>query len=710
MQKIGTKITRTVYIVTITIVLVGYTLSANAQTAKSSKNESRSAVNSINLDYPYAINIQSSLEKFVKEDIPELNLFKKYRLYTTTYKKAGKKWYRLRLGFFPDLQTADKIKRELFVNYPRAWIDKTSKTERKQSIKTVIMIGSAVSELFLDGNKSTRHPAVVEQKKPDTGDSISEEKLAELMEVGRQAMAKSEYAKATQIYTKILQYPNHKYLQDAQEFLGLSRERRGQIAHAKAEYRKYLELYPEGPGADRVKQRLAGLLTARKTDQKKLRAAKSAKKKTDWDVFGSFSQFYRRDTVSTDDIGNQVNQSSLSNDVNVSARRRINNVDLNARFAGGYEFDFLSDGDNETRISSLYINAKDRKRDISGRLGRQSSSTGGVLGRFDGMLFNYEINNISALQLVTGFPVETSSQTTIATGSTFYGFNVDLGTFQNKWDFNGFAIEQTTDNILDRRAIGGEVRYFKDNLSFFGVLDYDISYSVLNTVLINGNWTFPDNTTFNFVVDQRKSPILTTSNALQGQTSANNLKDLLNSFTEAQIRSLAEDRSADSQSYTFGLSRPIDDKLQLGGDLTISNYSGTPASGGVDATEGSGTEYYVSGQIIGTSLIKEGDLAIAGLRYSDTSNNHTTSFTLNTRYPIDRIWRINPRLRIDYKDFKDTGGSEWTTAPSIRVNYRYLRRYHFEFELGTTFTTQKTASTTSSEDGVFISAGYRADF
>ena len=47
---------------------------------------------------------------------------------------------------------------------------------------------------------------------------------------------------------------------EAQELLAIAREKNGQLAHAKAEYERYLALYSETEGAARVKQRLAALL------------------------------------------------------------------------------------------------------------------------------------------------------------------------------------------------------------------------------------------------------------------------------------------------------------------------------------------------------------------------------------------------------------------------------------------------------------------
>ena len=62
--------------------------------------------------------------------------------------------------------------------------------------------------------------------------------------------------------------PNHDRHAEAQELLGLAREKNGQTAHAKAEYQRYLALYPDADGAARVRQRLAALLaTGRQAEE-----------------------------------------------------------------------------------------------------------------------------------------------------------------------------------------------------------------------------------------------------------------------------------------------------------------------------------------------------------------------------------------------------------------------------------------------------------
>jgi hypothetical protein len=144
--------------------------------------------------------------------------------------------------------------------------------------------------------------------------------------------------------------------------------------------------------------------------------------------------------------------------------------------------------------------------------------------------------------------------------------------------------------------------------------------------------------------------------------------------------------------------------------VTVSNLSGTDASGGVAAVPGTGNEYFYGLQLIGSNLIKNGDINVLGLRYANTSTADTTTLTLDTRYPIETAWRINPRLRVDYRDNSNTGSTQWIGTPSLRIDYRWRRRYHFEVEGGYEWSTEDLPNDTQDSTSYFFSLGYRADF
>ena len=54
-------------------------------------------------------------------------------------------------------------------------------------------------------------------------------------------------------------------------------------------------------------------------------------------------------------------------------------------------------------------------------------------------------------------------------------------------------------------------------------------------------------------------------------------------------------------------------KLTAQLDLSLANTGSTPASAGVEAVPGSGTEVYVGGQLVGNGIFLAGDTIIGGL-------------------------------------------------------------------------------------------------
>jgi len=79
------------------------------------------------------------------------------------------------------------------------------------------------------------------------------------MEQGRDALAAKTNEAATEALNKLLLLPPNDYTQDGQEWIGVARDRSGQDDKAKVEYDLYLRMYPDGPGAARVAQRMTGL-------------------------------------------------------------------------------------------------------------------------------------------------------------------------------------------------------------------------------------------------------------------------------------------------------------------------------------------------------------------------------------------------------------------------------------------------------------------
>ncbi|MBI5136725.1 MAG: SPOR domain-containing protein [Nitrospirae bacterium] len=658
----------------------------------------------VDLTAPYAIQLMLSETPISPTALPQLPVaLRAYRLYVAESAQGGKAIYQLRLGFFTTTGEASQYQRALAADFPGNWVTKVPIVERRDSVRTQIQ-------------QTGPAPAPATAQRPLRALTDEEEKtLIELMDQGRKAITRGDYPRAIQIYTKVLTIPDHSYQQDAQEFLGLARERNGQFAHAKAEYERYLEVYPEGTGADRVRQRLAGLVTATRAPQERLKKSERRDQAVRWDVGGGINQYYRYD-VNIDQDGNQdVLQSALSSDLDVNLRRRGGALNVRTRLSADHRYDFLSASTNNgsasaARITTLYVDLSHRSNPWSGRLGRQTQTSGGVLGRYDGFNLGYRLAPRRQLNLVAGFPVDIANSEQITYKRYFVGINADLGTYADAWDFNLFAIQQIAyDAVVDRRAVGTEVRYFRPNRSLFGLFDYDIMFGKVNTMLLLGNLTLPDKSTLSLTIDVRKSPVLTTSNALQGQPYGT-IETMRYVLGVNRTREVALDRTPTSRTLTLGATHPINGRVQINADVTVSKLGGTPASEGVLAVAGTGDEFFINTQMIVNHLIRDDDVTILGARYANTSTATSTSLNFNMRYPVGNRWRINPRAHIDYRDNFTDKSKLIGIFPSIRADYRLGRLFQLEMETGGDWSGNFFNGAREDTYGYYATLGYRINF
>ncbi|MBI5150219.1 MAG: tetratricopeptide repeat protein [Candidatus Omnitrophica bacterium] len=563
--------------------------------------------------------------------------------------------------------------------------------------------------------KTAVKPPSMPEEVPFAGEIPSGEGDSGLMREASVSMALGEYTRAIQIYTKILRTAEGDTKKKAQEFLGLARERNGQLAHAKAEYEKYLAEFPEGADAERVRQRLAGLVTAAKAPKEPLKEAKRAERapsrasKWDKQMYGNFSQFYFRDQTVPEAGETQVNRDDLTSDLDLNSRWRNEKLDLRGKFTTSYQNNFVTGEQDEDSISALFFEGKIKKYGLLGRFGRQSRTTGGVLGRFDGAHLALDIAPKLTFNTVCGFPVDSSQNTYVEYARRFCGVSADLGTFREHWDLSTFFIDQGNKGLVDRRAIGTELRYFDDVKGFFNLFDYDVFYERLNIFLFNGHWKALSATDINFVLDYRKSPLLTTNNAIQGQ-GVNKIAQLFDNFSDDELYALAEDRTAVSKSMTVGVTQDVKKDVQLTGEMTVSETEGTVASGGVDAVPGTGKEYSYSTQLITNNVLVENDVIITGLRYSDAQTNHTTSFTINARYPYLTKLRFIPKLRLDFREDKGSDDNRFLARPTMRIDYNFKKWMRFEVEGGFEWVDEVSSGVSQTSTEQFISAGYRLTF
>jgi len=653
------------------------------------------------IDSRYSIVLASAPGKDLDWEPRESHLFDGYTFYVEQTVVKGSPWERLCLGFFSPRKDAASILKEVQQVYPGAWVQKVS---------TKNILSTIYSPTGPTANASTLSATVPKQKKFVTGNSstLTEKQLDSLMQRAKADFKNKKYSSSVRYLNALLAAGEHKYSREALELLGLARQRKGQRSHAVNTYEEYLKLYPDAEGSDRVRQRLAGLLTATSGPREKIRMS-TTEERDEVTTYGSLSQFYQSNTTSLDDIGTVSTLSQLITFFDLTTLHRTKKFDHRYQFTSDHVYDFIdSDDDSELRFIEAYYEFSYRKTGSSGRFGRQRLQIGGILKRFDGLSVGYQFNPDVRLNVIGGFPVDIDNKTSINKHKTFYGFTFETGTFLDHWSMNLFYFDQQNDGLTDRNSIGTEVRYRDSRKLLYGLVDYDLFYDEINILQLNANIVFDRGRTVYVNAYIRKSPLLTTDNALIGreEQSIDELKKVLN---HEQIYQLARDRTANSETVTVGGSQPVSEKFQVTADITFAHVDATVASGGVLATPDTGTDYFFSTQLVGNNLWMKYDTWVLGLRYYDTDLSSTVSLIANTRFSITRQWRINPRLQFDTRDFNG-GQSQQKLRALFRTDYRYLNNVRFDFELGYDEISGEDASQLLGNNDLFFTLGYRWDF
>jgi hypothetical protein len=488
----------------------------------------------------------------------------------------------------------------------------------------------------------------------------------ELMAKGRRALTDGDLDEAIRVFTKITSLPEHGNSPEAKELLGVARERHGQIAHAKAEYEEYLQWYPGSEGADRVRQRLDALLTARNKPAEKA-APQEKPSYLDVDWFGSVGTQYRQEQLIDTVNGTTKLDDSLLSDLSFSTRARSDSWVLRSLTTGSYRYDLLPDGTpSQARVTSMFVDAAQRNGPWSGTIGRQPGNTAGIPSRIDGVRISRQIFDVWRVSLRGGLPVELSTSDRIMTNRYLYGVSLDYsrgfeqGSHSGHVDAQVFGMQQRAESLVDRTGVGGELRYVNDQLFLASYGDYDVQFKRLNTALLTSNWQLSPETSLNLFLDYRFSPLLVTSNALQGQP-VSQLNDLAKLYSPSQLRALALDRTPRSLAGSIGGSHQLTEDTQLALDISTAKLGGTPPSGGVEGTPATGWETSYFPQLISSNLLTQGDVATIGVRYFDGTASDTISLITTERIPVTPTFRLLPRMRVDWRNRR--GRDEFAPTP-----------------------------------------------
>jgi hypothetical protein len=381
-------------------------------------------------------------------------------------------------------------------------------------------------------------------------------------------------------------------------------------------------------------------------------------------------------------------------------------------------------GGSQDRTTAAYVELTDRNWGLTGRVGRQSLASLGVIGLFDGLFVGYQVNSKFSVSAAAGLPAYTS-YSSFSTQEKFGTVTVEYGPYRQAWVFDAYLFDETAAGATERRSIGFQTRYSESGRTAVILTDYDIAFRQLNSVTLIGNLKVGEYWILGFDADYRRSPLLQLTNALVGQN-VPDLQTLQTQLTPSQIRQLALDRTSTSETFVISASRPLGERWQFMVDVAALELSGTPASPPINgtpavaATPSTGLDKNIAVQMSGLSLLQANDLHIFGVRFDDSPTARSTTLSWDARFALPGAWRVGPRFSVEQLNDRMLGGKQWLYLPQVRGDWT-SRRSIFEliggYQLQQQQAVQQQQALTGqpqvgalSQRSLYISAAYRLRF
>jgi len=661
----------------------------------------------------YSVNLDSSQTPIPRETVEAAAASLQTQVYVSETDIDDQHWYRLRVGPFSSRAEAERVLKAAQATYPRAWLAVNDETVDLSAVESA-------------GVRSAAAAGPTDPPLPD-------EERARMLRDAREALAKHKYPEAVDLLSRLLRQPEYPARADAQELLGLVRERAGQMAQAKAEYQEYLRRYPSGPAAARIRGRLQTLAAASldATSTGDFGAATGNR----WTMAGSAAITYQygKDQVvsnGTTTTTNSLNAALVYGDLLL--RDRGERYDFTARVNAGYTHNLATtNGGSQDRTTAAYAELTDRLFGITARVGRQSLASQGIVGLFDGLYVGYQVSPKWSVSGAAGLPAYTS-YSGVSSNQKFGTLTAELDPFNHAWIFDGYIFDETNGGDTERRSVGFQTRYSVAGRTAVLLADYDIAFRQLNSVTLIGNAKVGASWVLGFDADHRRSPQLQLSNAIIGQT-VQDLRSLDQLLPPSIIRQLALARTATSDTVVLSASRSFGERWQFMADISGLRLSGTPASPAVQplnptlqpccavaATPSTGLDKNASLQIAGSSLLQASDLHIFSVRYDNSPIATSETVSWDARFAVYGNWRLGPRLSVERLNDTQQHSRQMLYLPQVRGDWT-SRRSVFELTAGYQVQNQQAlqqqqtvtgqpVTTQVDQRSLYLSAAYRVRF
>lgn len=621
------------------------------------------------------------------------------------------------MGYFRTQEEAMHVQKRAVDYFATAQVQESNRVAAQTPSQTSAVVSTADAGVAPPPVAATTTELAQPQVAVISDDAQVGQQGAQLLQLGQQALQRSDFKAAEDALNRALLLPPHPSSQLAQELIGQAWEGLGSSNKAKAEYELYLKLYPTGPGTARVSGRLAALNTPTLATH----APDAPANKQRLSMTGSISQYYYGGNTKTDSLVNiaagidqntlsRSNQSVLVSSWDATARYLGDESETKLVMRGSHSNNFRSTSElsstTQGLISSAYLDYRDLKSRVGWRVGRQSAIGGSMFGLFDGVSVTMPYADKYKLSAMLGVP---ANMLVKAPSQELAGVMIEADQLSNHWGGSLSLMQQKTEGISDRRAVGMEARYFGDALSAYAYVDYDTNLQAVNAFTMQGSMQGPYDTTITVLADDRRAPSLQLSDALisSGQTS---LKTLLELKSLSEVQSLALATAARAKQTMISVSRPVSEKWQASVDVRRSEIGALPAVGNFEAMPATGAQYNLALQLTGSNLYSDRDIHGFNLSLLSSELNTGRQISYNN---LTGIWgnqaSLEPSIRF-YTQTDNTGTQVKRLSTGLRLSYKLGPRSSLMGE--GIYETSQTDGPSNHETNTafYYYIGYRYDF
>jgi tetratricopeptide (TPR) repeat protein len=670
----------------------------------------------------FQITLQQSDDPNLQIDTPIPAALQRYPVYTGKRTVNGRLVYEVNIGPFATLVEAEAARQQLQRRFPQASIALPPPPAPAPAPAAAAPVAAA--PIATPPPPTLATPAEVDAR------------AAALLAAAQAADAQQDHATALARLNELLNLPINPSTREAHALIGQVRERLGDTVRARAEYQTFLQLYPSGPDADRVRAALARLPAPVVAAGPKPRPAAEPTST----LTGSLSAFYYggASKIRTQEfqdspisglpelVGDNTlsgtDQKQLLGNVDVNWRYRDVDTDMRFVFRDAYTADQLNSDKSRNRLSALYVEHRSLSLGTSVRLGRQSATGGGVLGRFDGAQVGYTFVPKWRVNAVVGVPTDKL----LESRRRFYGTWIDADALAPNLGASLYTIRQVIDGEIDRNAVGTELRYFSPSVSATGIVDYDTSIRGVNIASLQGTWQLEEASVVNFLYDRRKTPMLMMGNALFFQDPALALLPSLRALLDTglsidELRARVRSTTSDTTQALLGATTPINKTWQVGADVRLTDVGEVlPVAVILPSGQGRSRNVAIGGQLIGTNLYSQRDTHVLSATVLQGTNYSLTDPVTVSRYAggllsynnssqVNETLLLEPSLKL-YRQGQ-TGGvrtTRWT--PGLRLTYRVLKQVAIESELSAEYSRTTGPGLDETSHRTYYYVGGRYDF